>query len=271
MAIYYTNRNLSPDQSDQWPMNAPLLASSEYDRFLGWPMLGMGFTGSEPVPAPPNPQLQFADSSPSDTYSPEMPKDFWCPPNYPNAMSTTGYHTSGPFNGPQPSARYLDHGMAGVNGPTPSTTYRHPSMDSPQQPLRQIRRESYSPRSHPEPSIVTPIRPKPMPKRRSSQDSTTSQRRRSTSSDSKDDDPAICLLRKKAHNQVEKRYRANLNAGFKQLEDVTKQDSTNTTTDTKMAKGLRPGRKALILQHAYEHIIGLQAELRALQKRLAER
>jgi hypothetical protein len=109
-----------------------------------------------------------------------------------------------------------------------------------------------------------------MPKRRTSQDMPTPQRRRSISSEHKEDDPAICMMRKKAHNQVEKRYRANLNAGFKQLEDITKQEFATGAADNKMAKGLRPGRKALILQHAYEHIVGLQAELHSLQMRLGE-
>ncbi|KAE8140834.1 hypothetical protein BDV38DRAFT_239476 [Aspergillus pseudotamarii] len=271
MAVYYVNRNLSPEQSDQWPLNFPPLPPSEYDRFLGWSMLGAGPTSSEPVPPPQNAQMQFGDVSSTETYSLDITKDFWGPPSYPNAVGTTGYHSPGPFNEPQPTM-YPEHGQTGVNGPPASTTYHNPRTGTPQQPIRKPKRQSLSPKSHPEPSMATPIRPKPMPRRRSSQESTTSQRRRSsTSSDSKDDDPNICMLRKKAHNQVEKRYRANLNAGFKQLEDVTKQDCTTATTDTKMAKGLRPGRKALILQHAYEHIIGLQAELRSLQKILSER
>ncbi|KAB8262126.1 hypothetical protein BDV32DRAFT_136825 [Aspergillus pseudonomiae] len=269
MAVYYANRNLSPDQSDQWPMNFPSLPPSEYDRLLGWSMFGAGFTSAEPVPPPQNAQLQFADVSSTETYSLDITKDYWCPSSYPNGIGATGYHTPVPFSNPQATV-YQEHDQTDVNDPTASTTYQHPGANTPQRPMRKLKREPLSPKSHPSPSMATPIRPKPMPKRRSSQDSNTSQRRRSTSSD-KDNDPNICMLRKKAHNQVEKRYRANLNAGFKQLEDVTKQDTTTTPTDTKMAKGLRPGRKALILQHAYEHIIGLQAELRILQRRLGER
>ncbi|GMF77251.1 unnamed protein product [Aspergillus oryzae] len=230
-------------------MSFPPLPPSEYDRFLGWSMLGMGLASSEPVPPPQNAQMEYADVSSTETYSLDTTKDF-CDPQ---------------------AAIYPEHEQRGINDGTPSTTYQHPRTDAPQQSMRKAKRPSLSPKSHPEPRMATPIRPKPMPKKRSSQDSTASQRRRSISSDSKDDDPNICMLRKKAHNQVEKRYRANLNAGFKQLEDVTKQDSTTATSDTKMAKGLRPGRKALILQHAYEHIVCLQAELRSLQKRLGER
>ncbi|GMG10691.1 unnamed protein product [Aspergillus oryzae] len=230
-------------------MSFPPLPPSEYDRFLGWSMLGMGLASSEPVPPPQNAQMEYADVSSTETYSLDTTKDF-CDPQ---------------------TAIYPEHEQRGINDGTPSTTYQHPRTDAPQQSMRKAKRPSLSPKSHPEPRMATPIRPKPMPKKRSSQDSTASQRRRSISSDSKDDDPNICMLRKKAHNQVEKRYRANLNAGFKQLEDVTKQDSTTATSDTKMAKGLRPGRKALILQHAYEHIVCLQAELRSLQKRLGER
>ncbi|KAK6837488.1 Helix-loop-helix DNA-binding domain protein [Aspergillus parasiticus SU-1] len=270
MAVYYVNRNLTPDQSDQWPMSFPPLPPSDYDRFLGWSMMGVGLASSEPVPPQQNAQLQCADVSSTETYSLDVTKDFWYPSGYPNAIGTTGYHTPGPFSDPQPTI-YPEHEQRGINNGTPSTTYQHPRTDTPQQSMRKPKRPSLSPKSHPEPRMATPIRPKPMPKRRSSQDSTASQRRRSTSSDNKDDDPNICMLRKKAHNQVEKRYRANLNAGFKQLEDVTKQDATTAATDTKMAKGLRPGRKALILQHAYEHIVCLQAELRSLQKRLGER
>jgi hypothetical protein len=79
------------------------------------------------------------------------------------------------------------------------------------------------------------------------------------------------MLRKKAHNQVEKRYRANLNAGFRKLENVIKQDCATSVTDSKMAKGSKPGRKVLILHHVYEYILALQAELRLLQKRLGEK
>ncbi|KAB8079713.1 hypothetical protein BDV29DRAFT_151630 [Aspergillus leporis] len=93
-------------------------------------------------------------------------------------------------------------------------------------------------------------------------------RRRSTSSDKSEDDPNIRNLRKKAHNQVESRYRANLNARFKQLEDATKQETVTTGTDIKLVKGLRPGRKALILQKAYGRIVSLQFELQALQRKV---
>ncbi|KAE8356076.1 hypothetical protein BDV28DRAFT_145575 [Aspergillus coremiiformis] len=244
--------------------------TSEYDRYVGWSMLGLGLANSDPVSAPQNAQMQLEDLSPSETYSLDIPKDFWCPPTCSNTVSTAGY--PGPMSlNHSPDAMYLAHQPLEMNEPVKSPSTEHPRADPLQpQPMRPRQLPSVSPKSHPA-STVPPIRPKPLPRRRSSQDSTTSQRRRSTSSEHKDDDPTVCLLRKKAHNQVEKRYRANLNAGFKQLEDVTKQDCATAITDTKLAKGLRPGRKALILQHAYEHIVGLQAELHSLQKRLGER
>lgn len=84
MAVYYANRNLTPDQSDQWPMSFPPLPPSEYDRFLGWSMLGMGLASSEPVPPPQNAQMEYADVSSTETYSLDTTKDFWYPSGYPN-------------------------------------------------------------------------------------------------------------------------------------------------------------------------------------------
>ncbi|KAE8389437.1 hypothetical protein BDV23DRAFT_157260 [Aspergillus alliaceus] len=270
MTIYYANHNLSPDQSDQWSMAFSSLPTPDYDSCLGWSMLGLSPATSEPVPGPQNAQLEFADLSSSEAYSLDITKDYWGPSTHSYGLGTSGYHTPMPIGSPA-RPMYPEHQQTGVNEPGRPTTVPHTGIQTPQRRIRKLSYKLGSPKSLPDHSSPPPIMPKPMPRRRSSQDSTTSQHRRSVSSDSKDDDPNICMLRKKAHNQVEKRYRANLNAGFKQLEDVTKQDCATSATDTKMAKGLRPGRKALILQHAYEHIVGLQAELRSLQMRLGEK
>ncbi|KAF7585625.1 hypothetical protein BBP40_010424 [Aspergillus hancockii] len=252
-------------------MGPPSLPASEYDRYLGnWPLFGFSVASSEPVPAPQNPQLQYAEVSPTETCTFDIAKDLWCPSPYANVIDPTGYQAPLPLSGPE-STVYAEQQHVGIGQPV-AHDRRHSTgnLEIPQH-LKKPKTRSVSPKSHTDISTVPLIRPKPMPKRRSSQDTPIPQRRRSISSDHKEDDPTICMMRKKAHNQVEKRYRANLNAGFKQLEDITKQEFAAGVADTKMAKGLRPGRKALILQHAYEYIIGLQTELHSMQMRLGER
>ncbi|KAE8397195.1 hypothetical protein BDV37DRAFT_289635 [Aspergillus pseudonomiae] len=62
---------------------------------------------------------------------------------------------------------------------------------------------------------------------------------------------------KTEHSRVEKRYRESLNAKFDQLEDIIR--TCNAAKDVETVDGMRkkgrtPGRKALILQNAYDCI-----------------
>lgn len=104
------------------------------------------------------------------------------------------------------------------------------------------------------------------------------------------------VLRKKAHNLVEKRYRANLNSRFAALEQavrsktattvVTAASTRNTTTSTststsptgttnlivKSTSDTRtngPSKKAAILKNALAYIEELRSENRTLRKELA--
>ncbi|KAF5855730.1 hypothetical protein ETB97_008566 [Aspergillus alliaceus] len=284
--VYYANCNLSPSQRDQWSLSFSSLPAPGYDCCLGWSMLGLGLASSERVPAPQNAQVEFAGIPSTETYNLDMTKDYWCP--YTNSdvkpchlppacthpanqcnmkpLATTSYLTPMSIGSPT-DPMYPEHQHTGVD----ESGRQHTGIRSPWWRIRKMSSPPVSPKSHPDCSSPPQIRPELMPKRRSSRDSTASQRRLSTSSGHSDGDQNIRMLRKKAHNQVEKRYRANLNAGFRKLEDVIKQDCATSVTDSKMAKGSKPSRKVLILHHAYEYIVALQAELRLLQKRLGEK
>ncbi|KAE8332986.1 hypothetical protein BDV39DRAFT_73947 [Aspergillus sergii] len=136
--------------------------------------------------------------------------------------------------------------------------------DASQQSKPKLLLGSPTPMANSEPSSAPSIRSKPVPKQLLSQDSSVQHRRRATHSGNKDD-PTIHILRKIRHNQVEKRYRADLDARFKQLDDATRQGTAAAGSDAKSAKGRRPSRKALILQNASDHIVSLQTKLKTLQ------
>jgi hypothetical protein len=74
-----------------------------------------------------------------------------------------------------------------------------------------------------------------MPKHPSPQNDSMQQYHRSTFSKRKEHNSNIYALPKQAHNLVEKRYRENMSARFKQLDDVTKQEAATTGTDAKVA------------------------------------
>jgi hypothetical protein len=76
---YYVNCNLSPNQRDQWSLSFSSLPAPGYDSCLGWSILGLGLASSEPVPAPQNAQLEFADIPSTETYNLDMMRDYWCP------------------------------------------------------------------------------------------------------------------------------------------------------------------------------------------------
>jgi hypothetical protein len=70
----------------------------------------------------------------------------------------------------------------------------------------------------------------------------------------------VFILRRKVRNQVEKRYRANLNAKSKQLEGVIRQNHGIAGADIKLDEGSKSSRRASILQDS------IQTDLRSLQE-----
>ncbi|KAE8151451.1 hypothetical protein BDV25DRAFT_138871 [Aspergillus avenaceus] len=266
MAVYFANPSLTTDQNPHWSLGMPSLPAPDYDRYLGGLAVGLGIASTDPAFTSPSPQVQLSDVSSSELSNFDIPKELWCPSNAQHGYGMNGYAPLLP--GRSQEMLYPAAGGSLAQEPAARPDSRRTSFDSTEGAFQLPLRLPVGNCSNNPPPPDGSLKPKPTSRRRSSQHSVNRPRRRSSYSDHKEDNPDVWMMRKKAHNQVEKRYRANLNAGFKQLEDVTKLEPVSAATDQKMAKGLRPGRKALILQNAYEHILGLQAELKALQQQL---
>lgn len=270
MTVYYANRNLGLNQSDRWLTAVSSLPAPDYDNYyLGCSTLGPGLESSEPATAPQNGLLELADLPFTETYGLSITNEYWGPSTNSYTIATASdlmpMHIGNPAD-----PIYPEHQHMGLDEEERLAVVPHTDVSTPQRRIRKLSHEPVSPKLQLDRSSPPLKRPIPMPSQRSSQVSTVSQRRRS-SSHHKDEDPSIFMLKKKTHNQVEKRYREKLSAGFKQLEDITKHDCATSAIDTNIAKGLRPGRKGLILHHAYGRIIRLKAEICSLQRRLLER
>lgn len=70
--------------------------------------------------------------------------------------------------------------------------------------------------------------------------------------------------RKRAHNQIEKRYREGLNSKFLQLEDVLRNRHDHILPDQQSKRS----KRAEVLEIAYDNILELQGEVRSLKKKL---
>ncbi|KAF5866537.1 hypothetical protein ETB97_011422 [Aspergillus alliaceus] len=176
--------------------------------------------------SPSDAQLQSPDTSLDETCSLDMTEGFLCDtPTCTRDLGVTCYDASAPLRSKQmlcdKSAKPpIDKSMI---------------MDTSQQLKPELIRTSVTPTSNPDPSPAHYVRLKPMRKRLGPQDSAGQQNCSFTSSDKVD--PDIRNLRKKEHNEVERRYRADLNARFKQLEDATKQETATAGPDVKSARG----------------------------------
>ncbi|KAB8238961.1 uncharacterized protein BDW43DRAFT_305850 [Aspergillus alliaceus] len=232
MNFYLADGNSPTSQTDQWWMGFPVLPGGSWS------------TPYDCSRSTSHAQLQSMDLSPGETCSFDMMEGLVCDTSTsPKVLGMTCHEAPAPLSSSQ-GTMYLTHKQMlfdeSARPPESMRTSITPDFSSDSSPAHPAVRQY---------SSVQRLCP-------------------STSSDKSEDAPSICIQRKEAHNQVERRYRANLNAGFKQLEDITKQEAGTIGTDVKSAKGLRPGRKALILQNAYDRIISLQFELQALQNKI---
>ncbi|KAE8131195.1 hypothetical protein BDV38DRAFT_30191 [Aspergillus pseudotamarii] len=230
MEFYPAESIIQVDQTDEWSMEYPLLTCGNRS--------GSGLTPSESNWAAFTTELQNTDSPPIEYGSVDMTKEVLHDPYI-------------PFN-----TQFGEPLKPVIEGCV--------MMDTSQQLKPKLLLGSLTPMANSESSSAPSIRSKPVAKQLLSQDTSVQHRRRSTHSGNKDD-PTIHILRKIRHNQVEKRYRADLDARFKQLDDATRQGTAAAGSDAKSAKGRRPGRKASILQNASDRIISLQTKLKTLQ------
>ncbi|KAE8397490.1 hypothetical protein BDV37DRAFT_289378 [Aspergillus pseudonomiae] len=233
MEFYPTESITQVDQNDEWSMEYPLLTCGNWS--------GSGLTPSDSNWAASTTELQNTDFPHIEYFSVDMAEKVF-------------YDSYIPFR-------------AQVEEPLKPVIEDSVITDTSQQSKPKLLRRSLTPMANSEPPSAPSIGPKPVPKQLLSQDTSVQQTCRSTHFGKKDD-PTIHILQKRRHNQVEKRYRENLDARFKQLDNAIRQGTAAAGSDAKSAKGRRPGRKALILQNAYDHIVGLQTKLQTLQTKI---
>ncbi|KAB8237486.1 uncharacterized protein BDW43DRAFT_178981 [Aspergillus alliaceus] len=255
MDIYFTNSDFPSDQNDQWLIKHPLLP------------VGSWLIPCDCSMSPSHARLQSTGSSLGETCSLDTTEGFLCDtPTCPKDLGVACYEAPASLRSSHETMN-LTHKQLQLDKPAKPPIDRSVIMDASQQPKPEPIPTSVTPISDSDPSPANNGRLKPIRKRLVPQDSAGQHNCSFTSSDKVDSD--LRNLRKKAHNEVERRYRADLNARFKQLEDATKQETATAGPDVKSTRGLRQGRKALILQNAYDRIISLQTELQTLHQMIS--